>query len=181
MKLFKNESLIEVSENHNPGVSNAFIYGGFFTGFFSLIFDLIKAFLPIYQYVKEFGYDGPELALVLCAPVLGHAFSIFHHFNGGMSITASFGALLAIYGYHRLVIILALLFIFALLLPGLDNSIRTIIAFGGLALVTFILFLYSVLPLNLLFGICIISATVCRKIWPQARSSIEYEAIDNRR
>ena len=29
MRVFHGKSLMEVSENHNPGSSNAFIYGGF--------------------------------------------------------------------------------------------------------------------------------------------------------
>ena len=32
MRVFHGKSLMEVSENHNPGSSNAFIYGGFWCG-----------------------------------------------------------------------------------------------------------------------------------------------------
>ena len=41
-KLFKKDNLIENSKDKNPGTANAFMYGGFWCGVLTLIFDLAK-------------------------------------------------------------------------------------------------------------------------------------------
>ncbi len=95
--LFGGRDILSQSADQNPGTSNAFRYGGFSCGLCTLIFDVLKGFLPVYAYVK-YGSGGPlAAALVLAAPVFGHAFPLFYRFKGGKGIAVSFGALAGLY------------------------------------------------------------------------------------
>ena len=47
--LFHRENMFEQSRDHNPGTANAFMYGGFWCGLLTLVFDVLKGFFPIYQ------------------------------------------------------------------------------------------------------------------------------------
>lgn len=112
-RLFKIENFTEVSPDHNPGTANAFRYGGFRCGVLTLVCDLLKGFLPVFLYMK---YIRPEAGLFLClvmaAPVIGHAFPVFFHFQGGKGIAASFGCLLGLLPVWQPLALLALFFIF---------------------------------------------------------------------
>lgn len=67
-------------------------------GTLTLICELLKGFLPVYLYLR--GRSPAEcpaiFALILAAPVLGHAFSVFYGFHGGKGIAVSFGCLLGL-------------------------------------------------------------------------------------
>ena len=63
-----------LSSDGNPGTANAFFYGGAFCGTLVLVFELLKAFLPVYFAGRTLGQKGIGFALVMAAPVLGHAF-----------------------------------------------------------------------------------------------------------
>ena len=104
---------MEKSPDSNPGTFNAFQCGGFLCGCLTLFCDLAKGFLPVALYLEhkaEFPMYG--IALVLAAPVCGHAFSVFHKFHGGKGIAVSFGCLLGLFPYLRPAAILAAVFIF---------------------------------------------------------------------
>ena len=130
-RLFRGVDIREQADDHNPGATNAFKYGGFGLGLFSLICDLAKGFLPI-QFALHFITPSTSgFSLVLCAPVLGHAFSPFAHFKGGKAIAASFGVLLALLPMDPLVFHLAFWFIlFSTLLRIRPHAARTICAFA---------------------------------------------------
>ena len=78
--LFRKENMIEQSRDHNPGAANAFLYGGFWCGMLTLMFDLMKGFLPVHLFIQ---YGNPDrvppllAAFVLAAPVIGHIFRCF--------------------------------------------------------------------------------------------------------
>ena len=63
-----------LSSDGNPGTANAFFYGGAFCGTLVLVFELLKGFLPVYFAGRTLGQKGIGFALVMAAPVLGHAF-----------------------------------------------------------------------------------------------------------
>ena len=52
-KLLKNIDICTLPDDHNPGVSNAFMYGGFLCGILSLICELAKGFIPVYLDQKD--------------------------------------------------------------------------------------------------------------------------------
>ena len=102
------------TKDSNPGVANAFACGGFTSGVLTLLGDLLKGFLPVFCFT-QFAILTPqplELALVLAAPVLGHAFSLFYGGQGGKGITVSFGCLLGLLPHAGALAILAASFIF---------------------------------------------------------------------
>ena len=81
--LFKKDNMLDLSKDHNPGTANAFLYGGFWCGLLTLIFDLLKGFFPIFLYM-HYGTAGSShpfaTALVIAAPVIGHIFRCFTDF-----------------------------------------------------------------------------------------------------
>lgn len=130
--LFKHEDIIEKSRDHNPGTANAFMQGGFWCGMFTLVFDLLKGFIPVYAYmwVSHIGhFKDLGAALVLAAPVFGHIFPIFGHFKGGKGIATTFGCLLGLFPDLGAALILAFFFLFFSLIlrvtPHYDRTIWT--------------------------------------------------------
>lgn len=98
-KVFHKPAILQDSKDGNPGTANAFQYGGFWCGTITLFGDLLKGAIPVYLYQKSGGnfIDMPALAaLVLIAPVLGHAFPAFYRFRGGKGIAVTFGCLLGL-------------------------------------------------------------------------------------
>ena len=97
--LLRRPNVVEGSEDGNPGTANAFQYGGALCGVITLLGDLNKGFWPLYFYQKSGGnFDARPLlsALVLMAPVWGHAFPAQFHFQGGKGIAVTFGCLLGL-------------------------------------------------------------------------------------
>ena len=113
--ILKKGDILAQSSDHNPGTANAFMYGGFWCGLLTLLFDLGKGFFPVYLFVlyRAPSHPAPFLAaLVIAAPVIGHIFPLFYHFRGGKGIAVTFGCLLGLYPVLHPLFILALCFIF---------------------------------------------------------------------
>lgn len=101
------------SKDENPGTANAFHYGGFACGMLTLAGDMLKGFLPVLLYLRSGEDITPvPLALVLMAPVLGHAFSCFYGLRGGKGIAVSFGCMLGLVPLWPPVLLFAGAFIF---------------------------------------------------------------------
>ena len=96
-KLLKNIDICTLPDDHNPGVSNAFMYGGFLCGILSLICELAKGFIPVYLGQKCLDINSLLFVPVLVAPVFGHAFPFLQKQKGGKAITVSFGVLLGLF------------------------------------------------------------------------------------
>lgn len=114
-KLFKKNDFIEMSRDKNPGTANAFRYGGFWCGSFTLVFDLLKGLVPVslyMTYVKQEPGDSLFFALVMAAPVIGHAFPLFYCFQGGKGIAVTFGCLCGLFPFWQPLVSLAVSFIF---------------------------------------------------------------------
>lgn len=131
--LFGKGDIIEKSKDKNPGTSNAFKYGGFCCGVLTLIFDLAKGFFPVFLYInycRHINSPALWLALVISAPVAGHAFSLFYKFRGGKGIACSFGCLLGLFPDLEPVLILAMSFIlFSTVLRITPHYHRTLITY----------------------------------------------------
>lgn len=131
-RLFGNRDILSQSRDQNPGTANAFMYGGFMCGLCTLVFDLLKGFLPVYLFVKSGGMDcgAPAAAMVIAAPVLGHAFPLFHGFRGGKGIAVSFGCLAGLYPELDVLLTLAFFFIvFSTAVKITPNLHRTAFAY----------------------------------------------------
>ena len=59
----------ELPADHNPGVANAFMYGGFFCGLLSLILELAKGFVPVFLGQRFLDTHSLLFIPVLIAPV----------------------------------------------------------------------------------------------------------------
>lgn len=129
-KLFRHQDLMEVSDDKNPGTSNAFRYGGFWCGVLTLVCDLLKGFVPVHLFMEGPFHEPYSYALVMAAPVMGHAFSVFYHFRGGKGIAVTFGCLLGLLPVWQPLATLAGYFIlFSLVLKITPNYYRTLAAY----------------------------------------------------
>lgn len=130
-KILNKSAIIEESPDKNPGTFNAFRYGGFACGVLTLCGDLLKGFLPVYLYLQgETPIEGLGLSFVLAAPVLGHILPVFHKFEGGKGIAASFGCLLGLLPEYRPVLLLAFFFIlFSVFIKITPNYHRTLFTY----------------------------------------------------
>ena len=194
-QLLKKKDVTAESPDHNPGVYNAFLYGGLLCGILTLCFDLLKGFLPVYFYLRApmtpaqapflfsvfpalFEASAPKgLTLVLAAPVLGHIFPLWHRFHGGKGITVTFGCLLGLFPRLGPVLILAGVFLFfSLILKITPNSHRTFFTY---LLCTVLMYLLlppgSPVPAGFLF----IAAAVAAKLLsgPELRKKCEVKAL----
>lgn len=100
LKSIKKKDIREAGQDGNPGTFNAFAAGGMVCGILTLICDMGKGILPVALYLKYNGRHAGDwlLALVMAAPVLGHAFPIYKGFkSGGKAIAVSFGSLLGFF------------------------------------------------------------------------------------
>lgn len=135
----------EEHADHNPGAANVFSSCGVLMGLFCLFLDLSKGLLPVALAVRALNVQSFWFVLVMSAPVIGHAWPLFRHFQGGKCIATSFGVLLGLVPFYPVyVCILALLYIiFSTILLIRPNSRRSIMTFQ----------LFSVL--SLIYSVCI--------------------------
>ena len=86
----------------NIGASNVLRTLGPLGGFFTLLLDFLKGFLPVYYGTQHF--DSPILLIAAgSAAVLGHIFSIFLGFRGGKGVATFFGVSVAFYPFSALI------------------------------------------------------------------------------
>ena len=134
-KIIRHIDIRELPADHNPGVANAFMYGGFFCGLLSLILELAKGFVPVFLGQRFLDTHSLLFIPVLIAPVFGHAFPFFRKEKGGKAITASFGVLLGLFPEMRPAVYLAFFFIFfSLIVVVSPHSFRSVVTFGLFAL-----------------------------------------------
>lgn len=131
-RVFDKPEILEDSIDGNPGVANAFQYGGFLPGVFTLCGDLAKGFIPVFLYFHRYGQIAvPFLcSLVIAAPVIGHIFPLYRNFHGGKGITVTFGCLLGLLPLLSPVIVFAGAFLFySLVLRITPHFHRTIVSY----------------------------------------------------
>ena len=96
-KLFCGVDIVKEGEDHNPGMTNVMRCVSVKLGVLCLLLDVAKGFAPVFLaklYVPDF--KNMLFALVIAAPVLGHAFTPILKFKGGKAIATSYGVLLAL-------------------------------------------------------------------------------------
>ena len=92
---------------------NAFTYGGFRCGVFTLCGDLLKGFFPVFLYRSGELPENPlMLSFVMAAPVLGHILPFYDIKHGGKGIAATFGCFLGLLPHWIPLCVLAGIFIF---------------------------------------------------------------------
>lgn len=166
------------SKDGNPGAGNAFMRCGVGVGFLCLLLDLFKGFFPVFTAWRFLGngWRAFLFSLVLLSPVLGHAvapFSFFSRkqshgkqpggklFRGGKGIATSFGVLLALLPFSRVVFLLALPYLLFTVLRFLPHRKRSILVYGifGISSLPFLLYTdaFSLFPGCLGISVTVIS------------------------
>lgn len=158
------KSLFEVSKNGNPGTANAFIYGNKACGILAVTGDLLKGIIPVMIYVRLFGITSPVLAIIMSAPVIGHGYSCFYHMRGGMCIATSFGVFIGLLPIWEPLACLIIFYLTLLMIPGIHNSIRTIIAFIGTAVCVLVLCIFQPGKIFIFLGTLLITINVVIKM-----------------
>ena len=151
------------SSDGNPGTANAFTNGGFLCGVLTLLGDLGKGFLPVHLFLRC-APDAPLLlaALVLAAPVIGHAFPIFYHFRGGKAIAVIFGCLLGLLPFAAPLLTLAAIFVFfSLVVRVTPHFYRTAITY----LATVLLLPFTGCSLLFRTAFLLMAITVCLRLY----------------
>ena len=133
----KQINVVALSKDHNPGAANVIKYAGAPMGIACLILDLGKGYIPIRCALHWISPDGIWFALVMAAPVLGHAFPFWRHIPGGKAIAVSFGVLLGIVPVGQGFFWLAILYIgFVLIRTIRPNEKKSVYAFASLSILS---------------------------------------------
>ena len=156
-RLFFKTDITKAPGDHNPGVANAYMQAGFFAGTLSLLCELVKGAAPVFFAGRILDCDSLLFALVMAAPVFGHAFPFFQKERGGKAIAVSFGVMIGLFPeIHPLVCLIFYYILFSLVLTLRPHSFRSVITYG---LFTLTVFLF--VPVNSIrLGCFIISAIV---------------------
>ena len=176
-------SITDNSKDGNPGVANAFTYGGFTCGSLTLLCELFKGILPVQLYLMSTGGIMPMsnalFAFVLAAPVIGHIFPVFNSFRGGKGIAVTFGCLLGILPVYQPVIIMALSFIFfSVIIRVSPHLYRTAVSYLA-ALPLIAVFSYKAGIVSVALGFIVISAAVGYKLFssPEEKEKVKVSLL----
>ncbi len=121
--LFKHVDIQKISDDGNPGAGNVFKHLGAPFGMLCLICDLMKGVVPVAICLHYLPWDNLLFALVLAAPVLGHA-------KKGKAIAVSFGVLLGLLPSSGMVFYLVVPFVFLSTLVRVNpHAWRVILSF----------------------------------------------------
>ncbi len=162
--LFKKNDFINMSCDNNPGTSNAFRYGGFWCGVFTLAGDVLKGFFPVFlymTYINKEAYNWLPVSLIMAAPVIGHAFPVFYGFQGGKGIAVTFGCLLGLLPIWQPLMTLAIYFIFfSVVLRITPHYYRTLAAY----ICSFVTMIFTIESIIIRTGFMIISSVVILRL-----------------
>ncbi|MCM1026591.1 MAG: glycerol-3-phosphate acyltransferase [Roseburia sp.] len=164
-KMLKKIDVTELAEDHNPGTANAMKYAGLPIGLMCLAGDLLKGMLPIHLALRLGMETGSLFPLIMAAPVLGHAYSLFHGGKGGKAIAVSFGVLLGLLPVNAALFrMLCVLYITTSTLVRINpHTRRTRITFLCFAAGATALYFLRRLPAELWLGGLLISGLVVHK------------------
>ena len=109
-KLFLNKDIREIGSG-NIGATNVLRSGNKIIGYTTLIFDILKAVIPVI-FVKTYYTDFLYLAS-LCA-FLGHVFPVWLKFKGGKGVATYVGILFVINIYFGIIFALCWFIIFGI-------------------------------------------------------------------
>jgi len=97
-KIFLRKDIREYGDG-SPGATNVARAGSKSLYVMAALLDAFKGTVPVWLAQTISGVAGWELAAVAVAPVMGHAFSPFLKFRGGMGVATTFGVWLGLTGW----------------------------------------------------------------------------------
>lgn len=136
-RLATHRDICEVSDDGNPGAFNAFKHCGARVGIPCLILDILKGFVPVLLACLFLNTQSPLFAIVVAAPVLGHAVGIFDKFRGGKCIAVSFGVTAGLMpvAWIPFTVLAALYIFFSVAVKINPNSKRSLTVYALFALI----------------------------------------------
>lgn len=175
--LLKKVDIMALSNDHNPGTANAMRHAGIPVGILCLTGDLFKGVLPIHMALRMELESGNLFSLIIAAPVLGHAYSLFHRGRGGKAIAVSFGVLIGLMPIHtEPVYALCVIYLFFSLVVRIrPHTRRTRITFLLLALSSLYMVYAHWIPWQICGGMLLISGIVVHK------NSLRQQALEEQR
>lgn len=164
-KLLKKVDIVTLSEDHNPGTANAMQHAGIPVGILCLLGDIFKGVIPVHIAMRLGLESGCLFFLVMAAPVLGHAFSLFHRGKGGKAIAVSFGVLIGLMPVHTepMFALCSIYLFFSLVVRLKPHTRRTRITFIMLALYSLYMVYAKWIPGQICGGMLLVSGIVVYK------------------
>lgn len=171
--IFKKTDIMAESPDKNPGTMNAFTYGGFWCGVFTLCGDLLKGFFPVFLYRSGELPENPlMLSFVMAAPILGHILPFYDIKHGGKGIAATFGCFLGLLPHWIPLCVLAGIFIFFSCVVKINpNYYRTVATYILAAICT----VWLEPNHYIVFGFLLIAASVLAKLFMSAEEKEHFE------
>ncbi len=126
--------------DHNPGTFNVFAQAGAGMGLLVLFLELGKGFFPVWAALRRIPPNHWGIALVIAAPVLGHAFPFWKIRGGGKAIAVSFGVLLGLYpDWRALGFLIAAYLFFSRVVVITPHLHRSLVTYGCVSLLSVLL------------------------------------------
>jgi len=127
---FKRIDVTADTADGNPGAFNCIAKAGWPIGLLALVCDFLKGALPVLAASHILDTNRWAFALVIAAPVAGHAWPLFRRFRGGKAITVSFGAAAGLLPLWEPVAVLGACYLFFSLVVRLDpHRFRSIVTY----------------------------------------------------
>lgn len=128
-KHFCEVDTVEEGSDHNPGATNAIICAGKKIGILCLLLDIAKGFTPVFLAKTFLDVNNIFFALVIAAPVLGHAFSPLMKFRGGKAIATTCGSLIALMPQsYSIIWLVSAMTVLSLVIVIKPDSLRMIVS-----------------------------------------------------
>lgn len=164
-KMLKKVDIVALSEDHNPGTANAMQHAGIPVGILCLLGDIFKGVIPVHMAMRLGLESGSLFFLVMAAPVLGHAFSLFHRGKGGKAIAVSFGVLIGLMPVHMepVFALCSIYLFFSLVIRLRPHTRRTRVTFMMLALSSLYMVHVQWIPGQICGGMLLVSGIVVYK------------------
>jgi len=164
-KWIKKVDIVALSADHNPGTANAIQHAGIPVGLLCLLGDIFKGVLPVHAALRLGLESGCLFSLVMAAPVLGHAYSLYHRGRGGKAIAVSFGVLIGLMPIHTepIFALCTIYLFFSLVARVRPHTRRTRITFVLLAMSSLYMLYARWIPWQICGGMLMISCIVVHK------------------
>ena len=172
-KILKGVDIVALSEDHNPGTANVMRYAGVQIGILCRLCDMAKGFVPVFVAARHTLPQSMMFALILAAPVAGHAFSVFHKGKGGKAIAVTFGCLIGLAPEIWPLSVLCILYLlFSLVIVIRLNEKRTVLTFLCFAAAVIVRTMMGRMGTALGVGLLCQAGIVIYKNYPDAQTSL---------
>lgn len=152
----KGTDITEDTPDGNPGVFNCVAKAGWPVGLMAVACELAKGALPVLLARACLGPVDWTMALVIAAPVAGHAWPLFRRGQGGKCIAVSFGVMLGLLPLWQPVVLLAVCYLlFSLVVQVKPHRFRSLVTYQCFAVGMLIRFGLSPVGTG-----CILSAAI---------------------